>query len=74
MTMHMGDEFSRLNPDQGPPLEHGPAGEWPPPPRQPRPKNVTPRYTKAPCDWEKASADSTNMSMLEHELIQPEDL
>jgi hypothetical protein len=37
--------------------------------------NVTLRYSKASRDtWDKEAADSTNESILEHNLIQPEDL
>lgn len=73
MTIHSGDDFARRGPeDLG--LDLGPHGEWPRPQTQPRP-NVTLRNTKAPCDsLDQASKDSTNEAMLEHGLIQPDDL
>ena len=65
--MHLGDDFSRQSPE--PQNDLGPAGQWPKPQTHP---DVTLRNTNA--GWDKAAQDSTNETMLEKGLIQPEDL
>ena len=65
--MHLGDDFSRQSPE--PQNDLGPAGQWPKPQTHP---DVTLRNTNA--GWDKAARDSTNETMLEKGLIQPEDL
>jgi hypothetical protein len=82
MTIHSGDDFARQGPkDLG--LDLGPHGEWPRPQTLPRPiksplskhETHTPRLQRSVTpDWNQASTDSTNMSMLEQGLIHPEDL
>jgi hypothetical protein len=76
MTIHLGDDFAQRGPkDLGHDL--GPHGEWPRPQTPPRPTDVTLRSKKravTPQDWDQASSDSTNMSMLEQGLVQPGDL
>jgi hypothetical protein len=69
MTIHMGDDISRIGARYD--------GAWPRPSTKttPRPIPATnhPEQRQEP-NWNQATSDATNMSMYEHGLIQPEDL